>query len=131
MPPWFSRSAWPSPSRFIVRSMTRPSSGSLKMPVDTVVRSCVTSSGNETFTESNLIPWLSPLLNVAGRWTRLILDQLESYRRARFQGAVSLARGGGEVEEYTVLRGVAFDLTYARGYVESAYHASRYGQAIS
>src|SRR5215210_304423 len=110
--------------------MTRPSTGSLKMPVETVLRPCGTSLGNETFTESSFILWLSSLLDVAGRRARLVLYQFEPYRRARAQGAVPLARDGGEVEEHAVLRGVALDLTYARVYVERAYHALRHRQAV-
>src|SRR5215210_1216028 len=55
MPPWPTRSACPSPSRFNVLSMTRPAIGRLKIPVATILPLCATSLGGETFTESSFI----------------------------------------------------------------------------
>ena len=51
-PPCTVKSAWRSPSRFNVRSITRPVTGSLKMPVETGSSFRSTNRGRPTFTET-------------------------------------------------------------------------------
>src|SRR5215210_2918797 len=87
--------------------MTCPSTGSLKIAVVTVLPSCTTSVGGETFTESSFILRLPFPLDVTSRQIDFVLYDFEPYRRARSHGATPSARDNSEMEGRRIIRAKA------------------------